>query len=75
MRENRVIIAGSREFNDLETAEKAVVEVLRGIDIIGPVRIVSGHCRGADMLGEKLAEKYALVQIFICPVSYSSERG
>ena len=58
--ENRVIIAGSREFNDYEIAEKAISEAFRNIDIIGPIRIVSGHCRGVDILGERYAEKYGL---------------
>lgn len=58
--ENRVIIAGSREFNDYEIAERAIFEAFKSIDITGPVRIVSGHCRGVDMLGERYAEKYGL---------------
>lgn len=58
--ENRVIIAGSREFNDYEIAEKAISEAFRNIDIIGTIRIVSGHCRGVDILGERYAEKYGL---------------
>ena len=60
--ENRVIIAGSREFNDYEIAEKAISEAFRSIAITGPVRIVSGHCRGVDILGEKYADKYGLTE-------------
>ena len=58
--ENRVIVAGSREFNDYEIAERAIFEAFRSIAITGPVRIVSGHCRGVDILGEKYADKYGL---------------
>lgn len=58
--ENRVIIAGSREFTDYEIAERAIFEAFRNIDITGPIRIVSGHCRGVDILGERYAEKYGL---------------
>ena len=60
MRENRVIIAGSREFSDYAIAERAIFEAFRSIDITGPIRIVSGHCKGADILGEKYADKYSL---------------
>ena len=70
MQENRVIIAGSRDFEDFEIAERAIFEAFRNIDIIGPVRIVSGHCRGADMLGERLAEKYGLA-ISLFPAEWS----
>ena len=67
--ENRVIIAGSREFNDYEIAEKAISEAFRSIAITGPVRIVSGHCRGVDILGEKYADKYGL-ELSIFPADW-----
>ena len=60
-RENRVIIAGSRDFTDYDKAEKALFEAFRSIDIIGPVRIVSGHCRGSDLLGEEFAARFSLM--------------
>lgn len=60
VRENRVIIAGSREFSDYVIAEKAITEALGSIRAAGPVRIVSGHCRGADLLGERYASEHGL---------------
>ena len=52
-REHRVIIAGSREMADYEAARKAIDEVLGEIGGGTPVRVVSGRCRGADLLGER----------------------
>ena len=50
---NRVIIAGSRDFNDYAKAAREIDRVL--CDLEGEICIVSGHCRGADMLGERYA--------------------
>lgn len=49
----KVIIAGSRNFNDKELLYEKVNEILSTID--DEFEIVSGHCRGADMLGELYA--------------------
>ena len=55
----RVIIAGSRKFNDYQkmllTLDRLGVHLINTID---PVEIVSGHARGADELGERFAEVY-----------------
>lgn len=61
--ETRVIVAGSRDFTDYIKAEKEINKVILPLD--GIVRIVSGHCRGADLLGERYAaEKEIDVAIF-----------
>lgn len=49
----KVIIAGSRNFNDKELLYKKVNEILSTTD--DEIEIVSGHCRGADILGELYA--------------------
>lgn len=52
----KVIIAGGRDFNDYKLLEKKVTYFL-GSKKFGETEIVSGTCKGADLLGEKLAKK------------------
>lgn len=58
----RIIICGGRHFNDYEALESLVNSALteKGLDS-NEVEIVSGHCEGADMLGELYAEKHGIV--------------
>ena len=55
----RIIIAGSRNFNDytkmLNTLDELGIHLINTID---PVEIISGHAPGADTLGEKFAKAY-----------------
>lgn len=56
----RVIIAGSRTFNDYELL-KAELDILIAPNIIDRyVEIVSGNAKGADILGERYAKEYGL---------------
>lgn len=55
----KLIIAGSRGFNDYTLLESEVHKFLSG-KTIGETEIVSGTARGADQLGEKLAKEYDL---------------
>lgn len=48
----KVIIAGSREFNDYDTVSKAVKDSLFKVG-----QVVSGKARGVDTLGEEVAEE------------------
>lgn len=50
----RIIIAGGRDFSDMEMLNKATSAVLSGLEESQPV-IVSGCARGADRLGEDWA--------------------
>ena len=66
----RLIIVGSRDFNDYELLEKEVdsfiprVQEKLGYGI--PVEIVSGGVRGTDRLGERYAKDRRLpVKIFL----------
>lgn len=57
----RVIVAGSRDFNDFSLVEKSLMmyfkeHKLHRVD----VEIISGTARGADRLGEIFANKYNL---------------
>ena len=57
MEETRVIIAGSRDFDDYELLSSVVKEKLRDYENI---EIISGGCAGADSLGEKFAKENGL---------------
>lgn len=55
----RIIIAGSRQFNDYKKMLKTLDELgVHLINTIDTVEIISGHASGADALGEKFAKAY-----------------
>lgn len=54
----KVIIAGSREFNDYQLLVSKVNQIL--INRLPDVEIVSGTARGADKLGEQYATEHNL---------------
>ena len=60
-RKARIIICGGRHFKDYEQLESTMNDVMSKIapwrDV---VEIVSGHCEGADQLGELYAKKHGL---------------
>ena len=49
----KLIIAGSRHFNDYELLRKIVLPYVNNIDCI-----ISGTASGADTLGERFAQEY-----------------
>ena len=53
----RVIIAGTRYFNDYALLCEYADKVLARKRAEGEIVIVSGHCRGADLLGERYARE------------------
>ena len=60
MKELRVIIAGSRDFDDFPKLINSSIEILTGIskkrNDLDRIRIISGTARGADKLGEQYAK-------------------
>ena len=68
--EYRVIIAGSRDMADYEAAKKAISEALGEIGGSAQVRVVSGHCRGADILGERYAREHGL-ELAVFPAEWN----
>ena len=46
----RVIVCGGRDFTDRGQLDDALADIL---PLYGPVEIVSGHARGADMNSRK----------------------
>ena len=59
--ELRIVIAGSRDFNDYELLKREVLNIVkydnRPKDY---VKVISGSARGADTLGERFAKEFGL---------------
>jgi hypothetical protein len=56
MKKHRIIIAGSRTFNDYEALCKSMAEITALVPYT-EIEVVSGTARGADRLGERWAEE------------------
>jgi hypothetical protein len=58
----KIIVAGSRDFNDFELLEKSLIDIIKefGLTKKSQITIVSGTANGADKLGEKFARKYGI---------------
>lgn len=52
----RVVIAGSRNYTDKQCLFDFCKGIIDGIH--DEIEIISGHCSGADMLGEEFANTY-----------------
>lgn len=53
----RVIIAGSRHFNDYKMLSAYCDKMLSSKANTHEITIISGHCYGADLLGERYARE------------------
>jgi len=53
----RIVIAGSRDYNNYTQAKEFIDSVLNPIQAENKIIIVSGGCRGADLLGERYARE------------------
>lgn len=62
MKEIRIIVAGSRDFDDYNLLKLTLKEYIKGLDIadLSQVVIISGAARGADTLGEYFAYDYQI---------------
>lgn len=65
----RIIVAGSRYFSNKEWLYSVLDDYLKGID--DNVEIVSGHCRGADMLGEQYAKDHN-IPVVLFPADWNA---
>lgn len=60
----KVIVAGSRDFNDYEKLSETLIRLLCRFELSN-VEIVSGGANGADKLGERFAKEHGcLLRIF-----------
>lgn len=62
----RLIIAGSRDFNDYDSLSYFVEQFIKDNDLTyDDLEIVSGHCKGVDLLGEQFAEEHNIpIKVF-----------
>lgn len=61
MKELRVIIAGSRDFNDYNLLKREVLNMIKNDNRPKKyVKVISGGARGADTLGERFANEMEL---------------
>lgn len=62
MQELRIIIAGSRDFNDYKLLKTSIRDILKNASLkdINKIKIISGTARGADQLGERFAKQFKL---------------
>lgn len=61
MKELRVIIAGSRDFNDYNLLKREVLNIIKNDNRPKKyVKVISGGARGADTLGERFANEMEL---------------
>ncbi len=54
----RIVVAGSRDYNDFACAEEFIDLCISEIPAEHQLVFVSGSCRGADKLGERYALKH-----------------
>lgn len=61
----RVVVAGSRDFNNYPEAEKYIDLCILKIKGRYSLVFVSGNCKGADLIGEKYAKEHGYeIEIF-----------
>lgn len=62
MKEMRIIVAGSRDFDDYKLLKLKLKEYIERLDIVdlSQIVIVSGAAKGADTLGEHFAYDYGI---------------
>lgn len=53
----RVVIAGSRDYDNYEEAKRFIDNCIANIRKQNTIAIVSGGCRGADKIGERYAKE------------------
>ena len=56
----KIVICGGRHFNDYEYLKTSCREIIAQLNTDKPVEIVSGHCMGCDLLGEKFGNAGAM---------------
>ena len=68
MKELRVIIAGSRDFNDYKLLKKSCIDIITNKTMFPDLaKIISGGARGADRLGEQFANDMGLEIVRFIP--------
>ena len=62
MKELRIIIAGSRDYNDYKYLKISMKNILErtSLEEVNKIKIISGTANGADQLGERFAKQFKL---------------
>ena len=55
--EKRIVVAGSRTFDDYEIAKSVIADCLKTFEGEHTFIFLSGSCKGADALGERYAKE------------------
>ena len=55
--EKRIVVDGSRDFESYTMAQTFIAECIRTFSAEDTLILLSGHCRGADRLGERFAKE------------------
>ena len=58
--EKRIVIAGCRNYTNYEEAKKFILSCINEYSKTASIVILSGTCKGADLLGEKFAKEQNL---------------
>ncbi len=57
----RVIVAGNRDFNEKALFNNTMTWLLSPDETSQYIEVVSGHCEGADAMGEEFAKHFGLM--------------
>ncbi len=61
----KLIIAGSRSFDDYEMFSRELDKYLATLDANCEITVLSGHCSGTDLMGERYASEHSFeLEIF-----------
>lgn len=73
----RIVIAGSRNYNNYQEAEVFIKECLQTFNPLSEIIILSGGCSGADQIGERFAKEngYAIEQHLAKWAEYGKAAG
>ena len=67
----RLLICGGRHFNNYQLLDTVLEDLIEDLDIdYSDIEIVSGHCEGADMLGEKFAQNHNSINLKVFPANW-----
>ena len=54
----KIVVAGSRDYTNYEEAVEFIKQSIQELTVLNDIIILSGGCKGADMLGERYAKEY-----------------
>ena len=70
----RIIIAGGRDFDDYSLLQSKCLPIIERLMADYEVIIMSGHAKGADLLGERFAKEHGL-KLEVYPADWKRSAG